>query len=178
VTRLRLGKLAWSARALAFIVRALGVLVSASCTDARGALGEQCLKDQDCLSGICAQQLCAAAPPLLDGSTSAIGVPAGDALAMTSTDSSESADSPASVGDAQVDQGSPGDAEPLSDDVATANVGDAPGQSPVDAAADVPPEAKSQGAPEAAAEAAVDGRADALSAGGQPDSSADGAGGG
>lgn len=152
-----------SARALAFIVPALGVLVSASCTDARGAFGEQCLKDRDCLSGICAQQLCAAAPPLLDGSTSAIGVPAGDALAVTSTDSSQSADSPASAGDAQVDEGGPGDAAPLSDDGATA---------------DAPPEAKPQAAPEAAAEAAVDGRADAPSADGQPDSSADGVGGG
>jgi hypothetical protein len=178
VKRHRLEKRSWSPRALAFVVPALAISVSASCTDSRGALGEQCLKDQDCLSGICSQQLCAAAPPLLDGSTSAIVVSAGDALAETSTDSSQSADSPASVGDAQVDQGSPGDVAPPSDDVVTANGGDASGQSPVDAAADVPPEAKSQGAPEAAAEAAVDGRADAVSADGPPDSSADGVGGG
>jgi hypothetical protein len=30
-------------------------------------LGEDCLKDQDCLSGICSQLKCAAAPPLIDG---------------------------------------------------------------------------------------------------------------
>jgi hypothetical protein len=170
VTRLGLGLTA------ALIVPALAV-VSASCTDSRSALGEQCLKDQDCLSGICADQLCASASPLLDGSPSAIA-PAQDAPAGTSTDSSQSADSPESAADAPEDQGSAGDVAPPSDGDAAADVRDAAAQPPADVGADVPLEAKAQGAPEAAVEAAVDGPADAPSADGRPDSSSDGAGGG
>jgi hypothetical protein len=37
----------------------------AGCQLTSRALGEDCLKDQDCLSGICSQLKCAAAPPLL-----------------------------------------------------------------------------------------------------------------
>ena len=54
------------ARALvAFVLCAMGA--SAGCQLTSRALGEDCLKDQDCLSGICSQLKCAAAPPLLSG---------------------------------------------------------------------------------------------------------------
>jgi hypothetical protein len=47
-----------------------------ACTQSQRALGEQCLKDQDCQSGICSQLQCAAAPALLDG---AVNGPSSDA---------------------------------------------------------------------------------------------------
>ena len=37
-----------------------------ACTETRRPLGEDCLKDQDCLSGICSGLKCAAAPPTLE----------------------------------------------------------------------------------------------------------------
>jgi hypothetical protein len=41
------------------------------CAEGRRANGQPCLKDQDCLSGICAQLACAAAPELLDAEVDA-----------------------------------------------------------------------------------------------------------
>lgn len=54
-----------------FVVRvlALGACLAAGvahCAETRRAVGEQCLKDEDCLSGVCAAQECIAAPPLLE----------------------------------------------------------------------------------------------------------------
>jgi hypothetical protein len=37
-----------------------------ACAETRRSLGGSCLKDDDCLSGICADQECTSAPPLLD----------------------------------------------------------------------------------------------------------------
>jgi hypothetical protein len=34
--------------------------------ETRRPVGEECLKDQDCLSGVCAQLVCAAAPVVTD----------------------------------------------------------------------------------------------------------------
>jgi hypothetical protein len=48
---------------VAFVLCAMGA--SAGCQLTSRALGEDCLKDQDCLSGICSQLKCAAAPPYL-----------------------------------------------------------------------------------------------------------------
>jgi hypothetical protein len=64
-----------SSRTRAFAAASLTVVaiaVASACVQTQRALGEDCLKDQDCLSGICSQLQCAAAPPLLDG-----GVPQG-----------------------------------------------------------------------------------------------------
>ena len=47
------------------------VALAAGCAEQRRSLGEDCLKDDDCLSGICADNRCVAAPPLLDGSAGA-----------------------------------------------------------------------------------------------------------
>jgi hypothetical protein len=38
-----------------------------ACTETRRPLGEACLKNGDCLSGVCSGLTCAATPPLLDG---------------------------------------------------------------------------------------------------------------
>jgi hypothetical protein len=38
----------------------------ASCTDNRGSVGADCLKNQDCVSGVCAELVCAAGPTYLD----------------------------------------------------------------------------------------------------------------
>jgi hypothetical protein len=53
-------------RAIAIVVLPVAIAVASSCVVSQRALGEDCLKDQDCLSGICSQLQCAAAPPLLD----------------------------------------------------------------------------------------------------------------
>ncbi|MEI7894894.1 MAG: hypothetical protein WCI05_17485 [Myxococcales bacterium] len=50
----------------AFVVMVL--TLAAACAELRRSLGEECLKDDDCLSGICSQLQCVAAPPMLDGS--------------------------------------------------------------------------------------------------------------
>ncbi|HEY8040959.1 MAG TPA: hypothetical protein VIF15_14235 [Polyangiaceae bacterium] len=56
-----------SARVLAFVIPLLlGVGLAGACGDMRRSLGEDCLKSQDCLSGICSQLHCAVAPPTTD----------------------------------------------------------------------------------------------------------------
>ena len=37
-----------------------------ACMETRRSLGEDCLKNDDCLSGVCAQFLCASAPPTIN----------------------------------------------------------------------------------------------------------------
>jgi hypothetical protein len=44
---------------------ALGL--AGACSQLQGSLGDDCLKGPDCLSGICSQFHCVAAPPLLEG---------------------------------------------------------------------------------------------------------------
>lgn len=55
----------------AAVVTALGV--AAACVPSPRGNGDACLKDQDCLSGICADALCRAAPTLLDAEATADG---------------------------------------------------------------------------------------------------------
>jgi hypothetical protein len=45
--------------------------LASGCSPSQRALGEECLKDQDCLSGYCSQLQCAAQPPILDDAASA-----------------------------------------------------------------------------------------------------------
>lgn len=44
--------------------------VLGACTETRRTIGEDCLKADDCLSGVCSSQRCTAAPPLLDATMS------------------------------------------------------------------------------------------------------------
>ena len=53
------------ARVLVFVVAGIASLSLAfACATTKRAPGEECLKSEDCLSGICSQLVCAAAPPL------------------------------------------------------------------------------------------------------------------
>jgi hypothetical protein len=69
--------------------------------ETRRSLGEDCLKNDDCLSGVCSQLHCAASPPLIDAQVTrpeadddaidgpaeaTTGVEAGDALVDTAGD--------------------------------------------------------------------------------------------
>jgi hypothetical protein len=58
---------------LAVVVAALAMVVglAPACAESRRSLGAQCLKSQDCLSGICSQFACAAAPPTIDAEENA-----------------------------------------------------------------------------------------------------------
>ncbi|MDP9033272.1 MAG: hypothetical protein M3O50_00570 [Myxococcota bacterium] len=47
------------------------VALAGACTETRRALGEDCLKNVDCLSGICSQLRCAAQPYLSDAQITA-----------------------------------------------------------------------------------------------------------
>lgn len=50
---------------------ALGVAASAivACGEARRPIGDECLRDEDCLSGVCSARSCVSAPPLKVGAT-------------------------------------------------------------------------------------------------------------
>jgi hypothetical protein len=58
--------------ALVVVALALGAGAASACVQSQRALGEDCLKDQDCLSGICSELQCAAAPPVLDATAPAV----------------------------------------------------------------------------------------------------------
>ncbi len=59
----RAGNVARRAGALA-VACALATLASAACGETRRPLGEECLRDDDCLSSVCAGRVCVATPPL------------------------------------------------------------------------------------------------------------------
>ncbi len=143
-----------SAGGLVFVVAILAG-VSGSCADSRVSLGESCLKDDDCLSGICTEQRCATAPPLLDGAASETDA-SGEVTEDAATDSAASGDSPFDV---------------AADERGANVVGEAGG----DAARDA--DAAADAVTEAPTDAPADGRADA-SFPAQLDSSTDGAEGG
>jgi hypothetical protein len=129
------------ARVAAFLVPLLAAVVLAgACAETRRALGEDCLKDQDCLSGICSQLKCAATPPYLDAEVttpeagpdgtvdSATEASRGDAPieAQGESASQEDADAPTATFDSPMD--------------AVDAVGDSPDSS-VDATGDAPTDA-------------------------------------
>jgi hypothetical protein len=135
---------AWvAAGGLVATVLALG----SACTELRGSIGDDCLKNQDCLSGVCSELHCAPQPPLLDAAyapTIDAGVDA--TLEGGAKDGSVDAppadatppppeDAPAEVGEAAPDVGTagPGDA---SEDVVDGGHSDAPTDGPTDAIAD------------------------------------------
>lgn len=68
---------------------AVGALVAASCAANRGSIGDDCLKDEDCVSGVCAELTCAAGPTYLDGAANL------EPDAEASADGEEAADAPA-----------------------------------------------------------------------------------
>lgn len=70
--------------------RAPGMLVAlvlvgvAACGETRSPIGDECLRGEDCLSGVCSARTCVAAPPLVNGTGAAppeetVRIPVGDA---------------------------------------------------------------------------------------------------
>lgn len=51
----------------AVVVVVLAFALVAACGETRRPLGEECLRDDDCLSGTCADRTCVAAPNLVTG---------------------------------------------------------------------------------------------------------------
>ena len=45
----------------------LPIVMLVACTQTERGLGEECLKGEDCTSGVCVAQVCSEAPPLLQG---------------------------------------------------------------------------------------------------------------
>ena len=45
----------------------LVALVAVACGETRGTLGADCIRSDDCLSGVCAARVCVAAPALVTG---------------------------------------------------------------------------------------------------------------
>lgn len=68
----------------------VAVVLASGCMETQRGLGEECLKDADCVSGLCSELRCAAPPPTTDARPEAEG---GDAAttAATSEASSEAA---------------------------------------------------------------------------------------
>ncbi len=100
-----------SARSQALAAVLLPVAMAATgCQLTTRSLGESCLKDQDCLSGICSQLTCAAAPPLLQnippGSTPEAGTVPEAAVPDATTEAATEAGAPDSAGDVRVDSSS------------------------------------------------------------------------
>ena len=62
------------ARSFTFVVCVVtAVGVAAACTPSPRANGESCLKNDDCLSGVCTSSVCVSAPTILDAEVSGDG---------------------------------------------------------------------------------------------------------
>jgi len=91
---------------------AVGVALSlagSECALDQKALGESCLKGEDCLSGICADRACVVAPPLLDAEPPRVdGTSEIEAATDSAADSAKDTSTSASDGaaDVSLDQGS------------------------------------------------------------------------
>ena len=161
-----------SAGMLVFVVPGLAA-AAGSCTDSRFSLGESCLRDEDCLSGVCAQQYCVAAPPLLDGMVNGIEDSGDDALQEAAIDSAPTVDSSVDVFSDEGTRDVVAEKEAAGGFDATEFVADAPAEAAADgsdgAPSDAPSDAPADAPPDAPADASVDA---------QLDSSADGAEGG
>jgi hypothetical protein len=139
-------------RSVRWITRlaAIGIVagVVAACVELPGSLGSDCLKDQDCQSGVCSQLRCVAVPPLLSLDAEAPGPDAGDATvdgpangpdasgtpvpdASMPADAAPAADAPAPPVDAPADAIEEGPAQE-----------DAPADAPADAPVDAPGDAR------------------------------------
>jgi hypothetical protein len=136
------------ARAMAWL-GPIGLVLglAGACSQLRGSLGADCLKDEDCLSGFCAQLHCVAAPPLLDAEPEPTG------------------------GDAGADAAAPGDGTAPVTDAMEAGEGSAtsPDAPAPDSTAEVPDattDATNQGLPDSSGEDSSDVPVDARADGG------------
>lgn len=116
------------ARTCAFVGAFLTVLaLAAACSVSRRANGEACLKDEDCVSGICSSQVCVSAPTLLDA---AVDAEAGPPTVDASDGATDGAtDAPADTGmvkDSSAPKDAPHEAaDGATDDSASSDSGDA-----------------------------------------------------
>lgn len=73
---------------------ALALTTLAACGETRRPIGDECLRSDDCLSGVCSARTCVSAPPLVSG----VGPPPADEIpnipVVDSGDASTSADAP------------------------------------------------------------------------------------
>ena len=113
-----------AARPFALVVSlAATAIVAVACTPAARANGDSCIKDTDCLSGLCAQMVCSSLPPLLDAEVNGeAGKDAG----------------PDAPGDATVDTGSPPVDSGTAQEAASDAAGDSPAETGDDGATDAP----------------------------------------
>ncbi|MGD0524878.1 MAG: hypothetical protein ABSE49_07035 [Polyangiaceae bacterium] len=81
------------ARALAFVVAGLaGVTLAYACAQARRTNGEECLKSEDCLSGVCVQLVCGNNGPLTNEMANNTEAGESDSGSEASTDGASAAD--------------------------------------------------------------------------------------
>ena len=139
-----------SARMLVFVVPGLAA-AAGSCSESRLSLGESCLRDEDCLSGVCAQQYCVAAPPLLDGMVNGIEDSGDDSLQESAIDSAPTLDSSVDVlpdeGTRDVVAEVVAEKEAAGDFDATEFVADAPAEAVADGSAGAPSDAHGDAPP-------------------------------
>jgi hypothetical protein len=95
----------------ALVVAAVAMAsLTQGCAESRRSLGAECLKSQDCLSGICSQFACAAAPPTLDTEENAeAGVPEAAPLPDAGPDTGPDATASSGGGDGDAVEASGGD---------------------------------------------------------------------
>jgi len=56
------------ARSVVLVVLvALDALVTVACGETRRPIGDECVRGEDCLSGVCASRVCVSAPGLVSG---------------------------------------------------------------------------------------------------------------
>lgn len=98
----RLSKLARALLLVSPLWAAAWAAAGGGCAETKRSLGDDCLKNEDCLSGICSQLRCGAAPPLLDGAPTgeAQADATADAAAETSGDAPVDTATDAQAGDA------------------------------------------------------------------------------
>ncbi len=144
------------ATGLAVIGLVAGVV--AACVELEGSLGSDCLKDQDCQSGVCSQTHCVAVPPLLDAEP---GPDAADAAGEAAQGTPPPMDGSGMTG---MDATMPTDATQSKPDAVPPDTGSV--VPPTDAPADAIEEVPAPDAPyDAPADALDDARADAGEAG-------------
>lgn len=49
------------------------LLLAAACGESRRPIGDECIRDEDCLSQVCAARACASAPSLVNGASNPPG---------------------------------------------------------------------------------------------------------
>jgi len=127
-------RLRTSLRTIAVAGSLIAGVIAAACSESRFPLGSDCLKDEDCLSGICSQQRCTAAPPYLDAepvATDAAAPPDAPGLQDSSIEASEAA--------ADAGTGGPTDAQ------TTSEGGAGPDSAPESSTTDAQPDARAGG---------------------------------